>query len=77
MEYYDMTVDEWQLRNSFDSLTDEEIWSYDRRLTLLKACHGETCRRQPLDPAATQPELLVDPLTSNSTAATRPDRKEG
>jgi len=63
VEYYDMTVDEWQLRNSFDALTDDEIWNFDRRLTLLKSCHGETCRRQPLDPIA-QPELLVDPWTS-------------
>lgn len=47
VEYYDMTKDEWQLSNAIDSLTDNEIWNFERRLAVLKSCHGESCRPKP------------------------------
>lgn len=49
VEYYDMKNDEWQLHNAIANLSDDQIWNFDRRLTLLKTCRAASCHDDSLE----------------------------
>ena len=44
VEFYDLSMDPWQLHNRASMLTTEDHLAYAKRLSELKACTGEDCR---------------------------------
>jgi N-acetylglucosamine-6-sulfatase len=63
-EYYDLTVDPWQLHNKADELSEDRISALDDQLAALRACSGSACRALGRDAANNG----VQPKDSTSSA---------
>jgi len=47
VEYYDLNVDPWQLSNKCNELSPKEKSFMEERLSKLRTCRGENCRKKP------------------------------